>query len=360
VLATTSFATTGATTGAPRSPRAAASGAPFRIGLLDSGGPGDGDLASGASVAAAEINASGGIDGRRLQLVVLEPASPWRDTGSLLARTIFTDGLSALIGPTEAASAHVAAQVGTKSRIPVITLAAEDSLTQAGDPWIFRGIPGDGQQASALLNWALDDTAGRKAAIVVPPGREGRNRLTALRTACRAHGVSIVSVAEESASGLDVVSGPLSIREADVLFLWLDPQAALRFLRRRPEMATEVQILGNLWLAEPGFLDEAPLWADGLALPLLVTGRDQSVREALGYDMVQAIAAAARSTGSTPTAIRENLLQQSPWQGKTGVFRFGPSGERDGKIAVGLLRDGKLVPAPPVERRGEERVSGPT
>jgi len=336
-----------APTGALGISQGPASVAPLRIGVLDPDSAADGSIASGAAAAAAEINAAGGIAGRRLQLVVLAPASPWRDTGSLLARTIFNDGLSALIGPTEGAAAHVAAQVGTRSRIPVITLSAEDSLTEAGDPWIFRGIPGDGQQARALLRWALGDAAGGSAAIVIPPGRDGRTRLAALRRACGAQGVRVVVVAEESAVGLDIVTGSSSLGVTDVLLLWLDPDAALRFLRRRPEVGADTQILGNLWLAEPGFIANAPSWADGLALPVLATGPDQSLRETLGYDMVRALAATARDAGTDPAAIREGLLQQRPWDRKIGDIRFGPSGERSGEVAVGLLRDGKLVGASP-------------
>jgi len=358
-LAMASFpAAAPAASGAPHTVQAPTTVAALRIGLLDPGSPADGSLTSGATIAVAEINASGGIGGRRLQLVVLEPASPWRDTGSLLARAIFDNGLSALVGPTEGAAAHVAAQVGTKIRIPVVTLSAEDSLTEAGDPWIFRGIPGDGQQARALLSWALGDTEGGNAAIVIPPGREGRTRLAALRKACRALGVRVVAVAEESTAGLGIVAGSSSLGEADVLFLWLDPEAALRFLRRRPKVGADTQILGNLWLAQPDFLREAPSWADGLALPLLAAGQDQSLRGALGYDMVMVLAAAARGAGSEPAAIREGLLQQSSWDGKTGNFRFGPSGERSGKVEVGVLRDGRPVRASPDEPKGENGVPG--
>lgn len=350
------IATTAGVLGAAQGPAAAA---PFRIGLLDADSAADGSLASGARFAAAEINATGGIGGRRLQLVVLEPARPWRDTGSVLARTVFNQGLSALIGPTDGAAAHVAAQIGTKSGIPVITLSAEDSLTGAGDPWIFRGIPGDGQQATALLRWALGDVAGGSAAIVIPPGRAGRTRLAALRSTCRALGVRVVSVAEETAAGLDIVAGASAIGAADVLFLWLDPEAALRFLRRRPELGADTQILGNLWLAEPDFLSNAPAWADGLALPMSATSPGRSLREALGYDMVKALAATARDAGTDPAAIRERLLQQRPWDGNSGEVRFGPSGERSEEVEVGLLHEGKLVGSPQTdERKGENRVPG--
>jgi len=211
------------------------------------------------------------------------------------------------------------------------------------------------------LSWALGDAAGGNAAAVIPPGREGRTRLAALRRACRELGVRVVAVAEESTTGLDIVTGSASIREADVLFLWLDPEAALRFLRRRPEVGADTQILGNLWLAESDFLREVPSWADGLALPLLAAGQDQFLRRALGYDMVMALAAAARGAGSEPAAIREGLLQQSSWPGKTGDFHFGPSGERSGKVEVGLIRDGKLVRASPAGRgepKGENSVPG--
>jgi ABC-type branched-subunit amino acid transport system substrate-binding protein len=98
-----------------------------------------------------------------------------------------------------------------------------------------------------------------------------------------------------------------------------------------------------------------------LAVPLLAGSDDQLLREALGYDMVKAIAEAARGTGSEPASIREGLLQQSYEGGKTGDFRFGPSGERSGGIEIGIFRDGRLVPAGRGmidEPRGENGVPG--
>jgi ABC-type branched-subunit amino acid transport system substrate-binding protein len=341
--------------GASSTPLGRGNEAEFRIGLLDLG---DGGLFAGAAAAIDEINASRGMAEPRLQIVAIEPSSPWRDTGSLLARAVFERGLSALIGPTDGTAAHVAAQVGTKSRIPVMTLAAEDSLTEAGDPWVFRGIPGDGQQAQALLQWVFGEASGGTAAIVVPPGREGRTRGTALSEACRRRGVSVVAVVQDFPGELEDMEDLSSLRTADVLFLWLDPEATLRFLRRHPGIGAHTRLLGNLWLGQPEFVDRAPPAADGLALPVLLTDATP-LREALAYDMVKVLAASVRAVGPDPLEIRQELLRQRPRSGRTGEISFGPDGERAGPVRIGLLRDGELVDADPFRRQiGDNGVPG--
>ena len=338
---------------------------PIRIGLVEAGGHAAEALAAGAEAAVAEANARGGVDGRPLQLVKLVSPRPWRDGASMMARLIFDEGLAALIGPLDGAAAHVAAQIATRKRIPLITLSPEAALTRAMDPWVFRGVPGDGEQARALLRWSLPDPRGKRAALVVPDGREGRERLASLLEACRDLGLEATTVifagdrraeAESGASDSTIGAGASSIGIADVLLLWLDPEPALMFLQGLGGGWPPSRILGSMRLDDREYLARVPPWAEGLALPMLradgVRGRAGSDRGgepdlnvALGYDMLRALAAAARGTGPEPGQIRDGLASGQSLTGRSGTFHFDRRGNRRGRIPIGILRDGRLVPA---------------
>ncbi len=296
-----------------------AAASPVRIGVLEGAGPLDRQLAAGAALAAAEINAAGGVEGRPLELFRMAPARPWRQFAGRAAALVFEHDISALIGPSDGAAAHVAAQIATRKRIPLLALSSEGNLTRVADPWIFRGVPDDEEQAGALLEWAFPDPRGKRALIVVPPDRAGRERRAHLEKVCRELGLSVIAALD---------SEPLPPTEADVLLLWLDPDPALQFLSGRDGEALPEKVLGPLWLEDPRVLERLPAGAPQIAVPSLGRQREGGVGLALGYDMVAAVAEAAAQGGSDPAAIRTALSRGLSFTGRSGTFSFDSHGNR--------------------------------
>ncbi len=276
-----------------------------------------------------------------MRLVRLAAERPWHDAAGRVARLVFDDDVVALIGPTDATTAHVAAQVATVGRIPLVTLSPEDSLTQVFDPWIFRGVPSDREQARAVLRWGFHDPRGRKVTLVVPAGRAGRERTASLRSACAELGVEVRSTVTVTATG----EADGSAAGAEVLMLWLDPAPALRWLERVGGAGRPRRVLASTRLDSPQILDRLPDGVTELALPSLRSGAsigsESTGPAALGYDMVSAIVNAARRGGFTPAAIRSELQQRVSVTGRSGTFRFDQRGNRVGEIPVGIVSPGQ-------------------
>jgi ABC-type branched-subunit amino acid transport system substrate-binding protein len=298
---------------------APATGAPLRIGLMASEGVAGEGLATGARAAIGEINAAGGIAGRPLELQRLAAGSPWRDGASRLAQLATADDLIALVGADDGAMAHVAAQLASRRRIPYLSASAEVSLTRAGVPWVLRGVPSDRAQAETLLAAFGDGRAPLRAVLVVPAGREGRERLVGLREACTAQQVRIV--AERS-------GGPMSdLPAADVVLVWLDAEDAVEALRTLDAAPTPA-LLGSHRLLESAVLQVAAEQGHALLLPALGSARRTSLSERLGYDLIRRVAEAARTAGITPEALRDALLADPEFVGRTGAMRFDAAGNR--------------------------------
>jgi ABC-type branched-subunit amino acid transport system substrate-binding protein len=319
---------------------------PVRIGLLEDAAQG-GELAAGAAQAVAELNDSGGIAGHPVELLRVTPARPWQDGASLTARLAFEEDVIALVGPADGTGAHVAAQIATRVRIPLLSLAPEDALTRAHVPWVFRGVPGDAQQARAVLGLLFADAAGHSATLAVPAGREGRRRLSSLQEVCRELGMQVHSILERDREAPSPWGRTLlrSLQPADVLLLWLDPGDALDLLREVAPEALPPRMAGSTRLDDPAFWAQAPPGVDGMVLPLL---REQpeagsSAMRALGYDMVRVLASAAGSGGLTPSELRQHLASGVQQSGRTGIFHFDARGNRVGEIPLARVREGRPV-----------------
>lgn len=310
---------------------------PIQIGLLESSGPAIDVLAASAAEAVAELNAEGGIDGRLVALVSLSPPRPWRDGAGETARLLLESSAVALIGPADRAGAHVAAQIATRWRRPLIALSPAQTLTRVKDPWIFRGIPDDGDQARALLRWAVPLPWEEQVVLVIPEGNDGRERQAALEDACRDLGVTPAAVIRV---GSDAAGSEREIRSlvdapARTLLLWLDADPAAGFLEALATELPRYSILGSTRLDDRAFLERVGARAEGLVLTML--------RAALGYDLVRAVAMAARRAGAQPDRIREELASGLRFDGRSGSFHFDRAGNRVGAIRVGVVRSGELV-----------------
>lgn len=290
-------------------------GSSLRLGVVLGPGGAMNDLMAGARRAADEANARGGVRGQRVEIVPLMPPGGWIDVASVVARATVESRLQALVGAVSGGSAHVVAQVATRMRIPAIVFSPEASLTAAGDPWVFRRVPSDVAQARVLLDATRSTGAVSRIVVVVPEGREGRERLEAIRRAAQAAGVTITAVTRPGE--------PLP-ENVDAVALWLDVDPAIEFVRRHRAWLPN-HLLGSSRLMTPKFLAVA---ADLSSVRVLVASvaLDRRVKAALpggpandgpaaavvmvdqlAYAAVGEVIAAAARGGLGPAEIRDAL-----------------------------------------------------
>ena len=313
-----------------------------RIGLVEV------DRSVAAAISAAALVALADVKDASVTLAMHDPAKgPWDGTGTAIARMLDGDPLVALVGATDGATAHIAAQIATRRRIPLFTLSPEDTLTRAFDPWIFRVVPGDEEQAHTLLRrFAPRRPDPARAIVVVPSGRGGRERLASVRRACVATNVEISAVLHTEDGHLPSLEPPVS----DLMLLWLDAGPARTALNRLQRELAPARLLGSTRLDDPRFLEHLPTWTEGrLALPLIrtadETARDgESVTTAVTHDLVRAIARAT-ANGAEAAAVREILASTGVPGLRSVSFGFDERGNRVGRIPIGLFSRGRLIPA---------------
>jgi len=339
---------------------------PLRIGLITSDGAGIDALAAGARAAVEEVNASGGIGGRPLQLVRSAPGHPWRAGAGRLADLVFEGDLIAVIGSLDGTTAHTAAQIATRRRIPLVTLSPEGSLTRALDPWVLRGVPDDGTQARTLLRWARAGGAGERLGLAVPTGRAGRERSDSLRRAAEQTDTRVACVMQLDAAAI-AASPQAALCDAadyDVLMLWLDAGPALELLAALDPARLPEWILGSTRLDDEVFARGLRDLADRrgrLAIPLLrpsdrnercAQAAEATLTERLGHDLVRAVAGSARRGGTDALSIRDALRDGASLEGRSGRFGFDSNGNRTGDLRVGLWRREGWIPAPTTDLPG--------
>ena len=98
---------------------------------------------NGAKLALDEINAAGGVLGRKLELKLEDNQSTNPGTVLAFSKLLGEPGIVAIIGPIRSTQIQAASPTIAKAGIPTMIGGTDPSLTKVNNRWVFRGRPND-------------------------------------------------------------------------------------------------------------------------------------------------------------------------------------------------------------------------
>ena len=134
----------------------------------------------GAQLAAEEINATGGINGRPIELVEREDYAD-ADSAVVVATDFYNSPVVAVIGHGFSGPTLAAAPVyngGSNPLLEIAPAASAPAVTDAG-PYTFRLCPSDLAHGSALARWARERLGLTRGAVFYTNSEYGRGIRTA-------------------------------------------------------------------------------------------------------------------------------------------------------------------------------------
>ena len=335
----------------------------LRIGLvLPPGEPEARSIQQGAAVGALLAN----LD-RDVTVELISQGSPgqWGTEGDDAVTLALDVGAQALIAPTLGTTVHLVEQVAGRTRVPVVSLCGDTSVTGARIPWVLRIVPTTVDEARVLFARARTPAGGpvKRWSAIVPADRAGREAMKDLGLAAKEGGCDIVNVVAVAASTPDPAALVAQAVRGNPqgLLIWLEPTLAGRLARVARESGYPGALAGPGRLCGPTFLEVAGPAAEGVWTmrpvlpPASVTRREKFVRAwgeqyAAGPDPAAAAAADAvvllvsvvREAGSRPAFTLMPPKGDRP--GITGVLKFDGTGNRLVELEAVVARDGKFGP----------------
>lgn len=121
---------------------------------------------NGVLMAASEINQSGGINGRQIDVVIDDDKGGPEEAARLTAKLIDQDKVVAIIAGGTSGNSRAAAPKAQASHIPMISPSSTDpAVTQTGN-YIFRACFVDTFQGEVMASFAVNSLKAKKAAIL--------------------------------------------------------------------------------------------------------------------------------------------------------------------------------------------------
>ena len=150
-------------------------------------------LLRGAERAAADINAKGGIKGRKIVLVEGDDQCDPKQARSVANKLVDQDGVSAVIGHFCSSSTIPASEVYDEAGIVQITPASTNpKVTERGLPNLFRTCGRDDQQGAAAAQFIVKKIKAKKVAVIHDKDTYGQGLADATRFELKKLGVKDV------------------------------------------------------------------------------------------------------------------------------------------------------------------------
>ncbi len=315
----------------------------------------------GILLALDEINAQGGINGRKLELVVEDTHSKVPDAVTAVQKLINVDKVPAIIAGALSAEAVGVAPVAQQAHIVLLSpLALTSSVEQTGE-WVFKLR--ESPRAHAEKTLAEMNKRGYKQIAVLNQKYEACDDLQNwMSKSYGKYGITVLAQESFEGAATDVRTQIAKLQQTnpDAWYVCaLYSQTGL-VLKQAKELGFQKQAFGIVAAESKKLFDVAGDAAEGLIFASTKFSCDQAkefcaaykqkygaepndYRAAFGYDSLKLLAEAIKRKDATPLGIQQGLLSVQNYAGATGLTSFDADGNAQKEVVVKQVQNGTFV-----------------
>jgi branched-chain amino acid transport system substrate-binding protein len=325
-----------------------------------------------AELAVREINGSGGVGGRLVELVPMDDSAS-SDVAVRVAQALYDNReVVAVVGHLTSSATLAAAPVyggGDRPVVQVSPSASSPMISNAG-PYTFRVCPSDLLHGSRMAEWARTRLGADRAAVIYQNDDYGRGVRTTFASAFLELGGTVVS--EDPYIDAIPTFAPFlqRVRQrggADVLFVAGTQAGGRRIIATLDTVGLAAQVIGGDALVgiEQSATDAEGMLISTAYLPdrpgdrnaefvrayrAAYSNQTPDHRGAGAYDIVYLLTRAIEAVGPDRSAVRDYLARVGrdlePFEGVTGTIAFDQNGDVPEKdVVIGVVSGRRLITA---------------
>ena len=350
-------APTQASASAPSAPaaaptQAAATGGTIKIGAtLNVTGPTASQgllFGNAAKLAVKQINAAGGINGKKIDLVVEDMQST--NPGALAAtnKLIEQDKVLVMVGSALSTQIQAVSDTVKAAGIPEATGGTAVKNTHMGNPWVFRLRPDDSVAAAAMVQFAKDNLKLTKIGILHDSDAFGSGGAALVEQNAKQQGVTVVKDLSYTADSKDYTAQLLAIKDAGaqaIITYCTRPEDAATIERQYHDLKMPYKYIGSPSSAEsdtlalskdaavgdyvvadfyPGQTPESKAYDEAYQKEY---GKPADALSTYNYDAIEMYAKAIKAVGEDRSKIMKYILGLHNYVGACGTYDFTPNGD---------------------------------
>lgn len=316
-------------------------------------------------MAVKEINDIGGVNGRKIETIILDDQSEPSVSVNALKKLIYENKVDIVLGsPLSLASLAempVAEQAGMPLLVPV---ASSPTITKQGAKWMVAqmAVPDDVALANAAT-YAVRDLNLKRVAIIHENSDYGKGPAEA--AAARVKELGGVVVAKETFNPADtdflVILSKIKATNPDAMISMAQAVSAAPLVRQKSQVGLNVPLFVNQGNCSSVFIDQAGQFAEGTRSAsfwspfatdadsvkfvqnyVKFTGGKQPVQACAGaYDGIYLIADAVKKLGTTDKAkLQDYIRNVKDFKGVAGVYSFNEDGRNSMAMTIIQVQNG--------------------
>ena len=327
---------------------------------------------NGVQMAAEEINAAGGVLGKKIELIVEDNQTKQGETTTIARKLISQDHVVAVIGEVASSKSLEAAPICQASKVPQIATAATNPrVTQTGD-YIFRVCFTDDFQAVVIARFVLEKLKLNKVAFMTDVKQDYSVGLSNIaKDYLTKNGATIVKEQSYSSGDKDFRAQLTDLKAAapDVIIITgYYPEAALIAKQARQFGIKATLVGGDGWdgsslITVGGKAIEGSYFSNHFSVedtsPLVQTFVQKYKQKynvtpdafaALGYDAMKLLADAITRAGAPdPEKIRAAIQDTEGFPGVSGKITIGKDRNAQKSAVIITIKDGAYKYAETIE-----------
>src|SRR5215469_8471088 len=159
---------------------------------------------NGYAIALDEVNARGGVLGRKVELDFYDDQSKPDQAVQGVSKLLDQDHVAMLVGAYSSENTKAIINPVTTHQIPLlIPTATADNVMDSKSPWVFRICAGAKDYATATVEFLKHNGAPKTMAIVYEKTNFGQANMQAMKDAAQAAGINVVASEEYEAKAPD-------------------------------------------------------------------------------------------------------------------------------------------------------------
>ncbi len=301
-----------------------------------------------------QINASGGVIGRKLELIHYDVGVDAKKAQTAVKRLISSDKVDVIIGGSTTGTTMAVAPLVERAGIPFISLAGAVVIVDPVKKWVFK-TPHTDKMACAKIFEDMEKQGIKKIGLIAGTGGFGKSMQGQCKGLASAYGIEIVADETYGPKDTDMTPQLTKIKNTDGVEAVLNPgfgQGPAIVTKNYKQLGISVPMYQSHGVASKSYIDLAGDAAEGVRLPaagLVVAeklkdsdpqktvavsykktyedkyGTAVSTFGGHAYDGLQmALAAIARVGGTDKAKVRDEIEKTAGYVGTGGVVNMSP------------------------------------
>jgi branched-chain amino acid transport system substrate-binding protein len=335
-------------------------------------------VVQGAKIAEADINASGGVLGKKIKLIIEDNKSNPKEAVATAEKLIVGDKVPVMMGAWSSTYTLAVMPKLMEYGVPmVVETSSSGKITTSGNPWIFRISPTSEMEAKSF-GTKISQFGIKKADFLVVNNDWGRGASKEFTSMLKSKGikVGVVETMDAKATDLSAQLAKVKASGGDTLFITSGVEQITLVLKQAKEQRLKHQIIttggssspdqliaqagsaangsNHLLFFAPWFPETAP--NPDVAIKFVAewkkrghnfSGLTEGFR---GYDGIKTIVAGIKAAGKAePKAIQKALwnVKVKGVNGNIAFIKQGPAGKESAQnvpnVYIVTIKDGKVA-----------------